>query len=264
MLRVAAIQLNSTPDIILNLKKSEDLFRKAAIQGAQLIALPENFSLMAESREAILRSARSPGALDSMRTLARKYRVWCLAGSIAVPAGRNHVTNSSFLIDPQGKLRARYDKIHLFDTNVAGDRAYKESETVRAGREVVAPKIGPVRIGMTICYDLRFPELYRALSKKGAELLLIPSAFTARTGETHWDCLTRARAIENLCYVIAPAQTGTHYSGRKTWGHTRIIGPWGEVLSEVSQGEGIALADLDFDKLKQIRREFPNLKHRRM
>jgi nitrilase len=264
VLRVAALQLCSTPDKSRNLAQAHGLIAEAADRGAQLVALPENFALLTEDSRQFLREAETPrGALvETLREWAAEYDVWLLAGSVALKAGPRKVTNSSLLFDPQGELVARYDKIHLFDVELSGDRAYRESKHVKPGNKAVLTKTPWGYVGLSICYDLRFPELYRKLSHAGARVLMIPSAFTAFTGKAHWDSLTRARAIENQCFVIAPAQTGSPYPGRETHGHTRIIDPWGRVLAERPAGTGMVYAELSFAELERVRRELPALRAR--
>lgn len=265
-MRVAAVQLNSTPDPTRNLAKARELFDEAVQTGADLVAFPEFFLLLSDSSKDYKTHTRQSLAMwvETLQEWAAESGVWMLAGSLPFPATPPKVFNRSLLIDADGKIRASYDKIHLFDVTVQGDQTYKESRHMVPGKKVVTPKTPWGRIGMTICYDLRFPELFRKHSAAGAKVIFIPSAFTEKTGQAHWDALTRASAIENQCYVVCPAQTGSPYPGRETYGHTRIIDPWGRVIAERPKGDGVVWADLDFEKLDTIRRDLPALKHRRL
>ena len=262
----AVVQMTSTADVERNLATAERLTDEAAARGAAFVALPENF--------AFLRSTGDPApeaqALDGpwvrrMSEVARGHRITLLLGSLperSPEAGKVH--NTSVLLGPDGAVLAVYRKIHLFDIDLPGLEHLKESREVAAGRDVVvAPApFGP--LGMTICYDVRFPELYRALTRRGARVLAVPSAFTERTGKDHWEVLLRARAIENLAYVVAPAQAGVHGKGRSSHGHAMIVDPWGAVIAQVPDGQGIALAEMDFDRQDRLRGELPALKHARL
>jgi deaminated glutathione amidase len=262
----AAVQMTSTADVERNLATAERLTDEAAGRGAGFVALPENF--------AFLRSTGDPApeaqAIDGpwvrrMADSARRHRITLLLGSLperSPDAGKVH--NTSVLLGPDGTVLAVYRKIHLFDIDLPGLEHLKESREVAAGRDVVvAPApFGP--LGMTICYDVRFPELYRALTRRGARVLAVPSAFTERTGKDHWEILLRARAIENLAYVVAPAQAGVHGKGRASHGHAMIVDPWGAVIAQVPDGEGIALAEMDFDRQDRLRKELPALNHVRL
>lgn len=262
-LRVALAQMRSTPDKEKNLKQAENLLKKAVQKKVSLIAFPENFALLTEGKKNVLAQAEEPNGLimTTVKSWARKNRIWILAGSAPIRTRGNQITNSSFLISPQGKIAARYDKIHLFDVELP-DRAYRESSTVKPGSKIIVKKTPIATFGFSVCYDLRFPELYRSLSKRGANVIFIPSAFTVPTGRAHWDSLTRTRAIENQAYVMAPGQVGVNYPGRETYGHSRLIDPWGRVIAEKKTGVGIACGEIDFMELSQIRKKLPSLQHR--
>ena len=265
-MRIAAIQMNSTPDRRHNLVEAYRLFQEAMDVGPNLIAFPENFTLFADDKDLLSDKAenlRGP-TVEILQEWAAEHDIWLLAGSLPIKGKSSKVTNTSLLFTPEGDIHSRYDKMHLFDVDVAGDRSYKESSSVEAGKKVVVADTAWGKFGLSVCYDLRFPELYRAQSEKGATVLLIPSAFTAVTGKAHWDVLTRARAIENQAYVIAPAQTGSPYEGRMTHGHTRIVDPWGKVIAERPAGTGVVWADLNFEHLEKIRRDLPVLSHRKI
>lgn len=268
---VAAAQMTSTADAERNLAIAESLIGQAAARGASLAALPENFAFLRSEGEAV----PEPQALDGpwvrrMAEAARRHRVAVLLGSIPERiADDARVHNTSILLGADGEPIAIYRKIHLFDIDLPGMEHLKESRAVRPGDTLVAadlpiPGGGSARIGLTICYDLRFPELYRALVKAGAQILAVPSAFTERTGKDHWEVLLRARAIENLAYVIAPAQVGVHGRGRSSHGHALIADPWGAVIAQVADGEGLAIAELDLDRQDRLRRELPALDHVRL
>lgn len=266
--RVAAIQMNTTADFSKNWGQAKTFFDQAVAQEARWVAFPENFLMMSDDRAKTLEHALtlSHPKIAELRSWASQARVWLLAGTVnlRIPSKRGKITNTSLLIGPDGKIKARYDKIHLFDARLSTDRIYAESRLIHAGKKITACKTPVGTIGLSICYDLRFPELYRALMAKGAQVLMIPSAFTAVTGRAHWDALTRARAIENQCFVVAPAQTGSPYSGRETHGHTRIIDPWGRILAENIGQPGPVLANLDFNELRRVRHELPALHHRKL
>jgi deaminated glutathione amidase len=269
MFRVAAIQMTSTQDLSENLAQARELFDQAVERGADLVAFPEVFSCMIEGKKNILAAAESlhGPVVETLQEWASESEVWILGGSLYLQSKehpKDKVTNSSILVDSYGEVQARYDKMHLFDVQIPGSRSYKESGTVEPGKNPVTVPTPWGRIGLSICYDLRFPEYYRRLSQKGAEIIFIPSAFTVPTGRAHWDVLTRARSIENLAYVVCPAQFGQHYENRETYGHSRIIDPWGKILAERPAGKGIVWADLDIEKLRERRAEFPALTHRRL
>lgn len=264
-MRVAAVQMTSTSDKVHNLAEAHRLLIKAVKQKAELVAFPETFSQIAP-RE-FIRDAESWNGLfvKSLQEWAIDHKIWILAGSLPfkIPGNPRKVTNTSLLISSEGEIVARYDKIHLFDAQV-GKRSYCESKYFKPGETVVVAPTPFGKVGLSVCYDLRFPELYRAQALKGARIIFAPAAFTAATGEAHWDILTRARAIENEVFIIAPAQAGTPYPGREMHGHTRIVDPWGKVLAEQKSGTGLAIADLDFKEQERIRATLPVLKHQRL
>ncbi len=265
---VAALQLVSGPEVAANLRDAASLIRQAAERGAQLVVLPENFALMG-LRETDKLAAREPegeGPIQTfLATQAARHRLWLVGGTIPLLAGTDDKVRAACLVfDPQGRLAARYDKIHLFDVQVAeSGESYRESATIEPGAEPVVVETPFGRLGLAVCYDLRFPELFRALLDRGMEILALPAAFTATTGRAHWEILLRARAIENLCYVIAAAQGGKHANGRETYGDSLIIDPWGTVLGRLPTGPGIVLAELDRERLHTLRRQFPAIQHRR-
>ena len=262
----ACVQLRSTDDVAENIRQTSVFVREAAAGGARFIATPENTTLMAPDAGAKLESsydeAHDP-ALPVFAALAKELKVWLLIGSIAIKVSPTKTANRSFLFAPDGSIRARYSKIHLFDVTVASGESYRESNTVEGGAEAVVAdtEFGPV--GMSVCYDLRFPRLYRKLAKKGAFAFTIPSAFTVPTGEAHWHVLLRARAIENGAFVIAPAQGGLHANGRKTYGHSLIVAPWGEVLAEAGTEPGVIFAKINPALSAEARVRIPNLEHDR-
>ncbi|MHB8419306.1 MAG: carbon-nitrogen hydrolase family protein [Myxococcales bacterium] len=261
----AVCQMNSGPDKGKNLAQARELVTRAAAMGAGFIALPENFELMASSQEKRDQAEPLGGpTIASLRELARALGVTLLAGSFAERAGGEKVHNTSVLVGPDGAILAAYRKIHLFDVEIGDGASYRESELVAPGGEAVTGDTACGKVGLSICYDLRFPELYRRLSRAGAEILTVPAAFTLMTGKDHWEVLLRARAIENQCYVVAAAQHGSHPGNRLTYGHSMIIDSWGIVLACCPDGPGIALAELDRGALERVRRSLPALRHRRL
>ncbi len=240
--------------------------REAHARGATFIATPENTTLMAPDGGAKLASsyveALDP-ALPVLSELARELGIWLLIGSLAIKVSDTHTANRSFMIAPDGAIAARYSKIHLFDVELASGESYRESNTVAGGDTAVVADTDLGRVGMTICYDVRFPQLYRKLAKAGAFLFTVPSAFTVPTGEAHWHVLLRARAIENGAFVLAPAQGGLHANGRKTYGHSMIVAPWGEILAEAGTEPGVIVADIDPELSARARAKVPNLQHDR-
>ena len=268
MTRCAAIQMASSPNISANLLAAEKLIAEAAKAGAKLAALPENFALMGEHEHDKVKAKEADGIgqiQDFLATVAKKYAIWIIGGTMPI-AGEdsNKVRASCLIYNDLGERVARYDKIHLFDVNVPGtEEVYRESDSIEAGAEPLVIDTPFGKLGIAICYDLRFPEFFRAMGKQGVQILVIPSAFTAETGAAHWELLLRARAIENLCYVIAPNQGGFHLNGRKTFGHSMIIDPWGVVLDCYKTGNGFVSADIDLERLAKIRSAFPVLHHRR-
>lgn len=263
--RIAAIQMVSGPDVDANLAVAAELVAEAAAAGAQLVALPEYFSLISADDEAKVRLREAPGEGPQQRFLAdtaRRHGLWLVGGTIPLQADAlDRVRNATLVFDPQGREVARYDKIHLFSFQ-RGDERYDEAATIEAGGEPRSFDSPAGRTGLSICYDLRFPELFRALGE--VDLIILPAAFTYTTGRAHWEVLLRARAIENQCYLMAPAQGGRHPQGRVTWGHTMIIDPWGEVLACREEGPGVVLADIDPAQLAGVRASLPALRHRRL
>ncbi|MEQ3628984.1 MAG: carbon-nitrogen hydrolase family protein [Hyphomonas sp.] len=262
--RVACVQMRSGVEIAPNIVAASDLIRDAAGQGAQLVTTPEMTNLLdirpGKARPKIVPEADDQ-TLGAMRGLAAELGIWMLIGSIAVTlAGEDRLANRSVLIAPDGSVRARYDKIHMFDVEVGDGQSYRESRAYRPGERAVLTETEFGKLGMTICYDVRFPHLYRKLAQAGAGILTIPAAFTRVTGKAHWHVLVRARAIETGSFVIAPAQGGKHEDGRETFGHSLIVSPWGEVLAEKADDEpGVILADLDLDAVAKARRRIPSL-----
>lgn len=263
-MRVACVQLEVGTDVAVNVARARELVREAAAGGARLIALPEKFNAIGDA--AVLRAAAEPAdgpTLASCAGLARELGVWILAGSIVVREGDDPLLrNLSVLLGPDGRQRAWYAKAHMFDVDVAGVR-YRESDAERPGDELVIADVDGIPLGMSVCYDLRFPELYRLLALDGARILTVPAAFTAVTGAAHWEVLLRARAIENGCFVIAPNVFGDHGSGKQSYGHSMIIDPWGTVLAEAPDGDGVILADLDLTEVDRVRAAVPSLVNRR-
>ena len=264
--RAACVQLRSSDDVQENISTASELIREAKGQGADFIATPENTTLMAPDGGAKLErsfSEESDPALPKFRALAEELGVWLLIGSLAIKVSESKTANRSLLLDPKGRIAARYDKIFLFDVDLPSGEKYRESNTVAGGDRAVSAELPWGKIGLSICYDLRFPQLYRALAQAGAFLLTVPSAFTETTGRAHWHVLLRARAIENGAFIIAPAQGGTHANGRKTYGHSLIVSPWGEILAEAGTDPGVILADIDPELSADARARVPNLRHDR-
>jgi predicted amidohydrolase len=264
----AAVQLNSTAEMEANLARARALVTEAAGRGAQLIALPEHFAYLGpeEGLPEVAQSSRGP-LVSAFRQVAQELQIFLLLGSFPeLVEGEAQPYNTSLLLGPKGQVLARYRKMHLFDVDLPGGPAYRESRFIRAGGEVVvAPLPGtPFSAGLAVCYDLRFPELFRAMVARGADLFLLPAAFTATTGRDHWEILVRARAIENLSYVVAPAQYGQHAPGRRSYGHSLIVDPWGLILAQAPDGEGVIYARLDEARLQRLRRELPCLTHCRL
>jgi predicted amidohydrolase len=264
--RAACIQLRSSDDVPENIRETVLLVREAAARGAVFIATPENTTLMAPDAGAKLASsfdeAHDP-ALPVFSALAKELKVWLLIGSLAIKVSDTKTANRSFLFAPDGSIVARYSKIHLFDVALSSGESYRESNTVAGGNEAVVADTELGAIGLTVCYDMRFPQLFRRLAQKGAFLFTVPSAFTVPTGQAHWHVLLRARAIENGAFVIAPAQGGSHANGRKTYGHSLIVSPWGEILAEAGTDPGVIVADIDPALSAQAREKVPNLQHDR-
>jgi predicted amidohydrolase len=263
-MRAAAVQLNSTADKARNLEAAERQVRAAAADGADLVALPEKWNLLGDTETVLAGMEPLDGpSLSAAAGWASELGIHLVAGSIAERVeGRDKASNTSALISPSGEIVATYRKIHMFDVDVEGV-AYRESAHEEPGEEVVAAPAGDVEVGLTICYDLRFPELFRILAVRGARVITIPSAFTTPTGRAHWEVLIRARAIENQAFVVAPNQVGEAPPNYDSWGHSLIVDPWGEILAEAGEGEGFVAADLDLARQERIRSELPSLANRR-
>lgn len=265
--KASAVQMTSGDDMQTNIASAEMLVGEAVAAGAQFIALPENAFYM--RREGTVRHPDVPmtehAGVQAMQRLANAHGVWVLIGSIrALEAGQAKALNRSVLIGPQGQVAAHYDKLHLFDVTLPDGQRYEESAQAAYGAQPVLAKLPFAAVGLSICYDLRFPQLYRALALAGADMLVVPSAFTRPTGAAHWHTLLTARAIENAAYVLAPAQCGTHPGGRETYGHSLIIDPWGTVLAE-ADGEhpGVITATIDLARVAEVRAQLPVLAHHR-
>ena len=264
----AAIQMASGPQVSANLLEAEKLIAEAAKAGAKLVALPENFAIMGMNELDKVKVSETDGSgpiQDFLAGVAKKYAVWVVGGTIPLAAvAANKVRASCLVFNDQGQRVARYDKIHLFDVSVPdSNEEYRESDSVEAGEEFCVIDTPFGKLGVAVCYDLRFPEFFRSMSKADLDIIVIPSAFTAKTGAAHWEVLLRARAIENLCYVIAPNQGGFHKNGRQTYGHSMIVDPWGVVLDCYKTGTGFVVADIDKNRLEKTRASFPVLEHRR-
>jgi predicted amidohydrolase len=262
MFRVSCIQLKSNNNIYFNLKKTEKFVQKAISQNADFILTPEVSSLFSIDKKQLLKictSMKKDIYLNGMRKLAKKYKKWILIGSLIIKVSKNKLVNRSVLIDRNGKIKTYYDKIHMYDAILSKKERYFESKTFTAGNKIKSFKLPWGKIGLTICYDLRFPNLYRKLSKAGSIFLSIPSAFTETTGKRHWHTLLKARAIENFCYIFAPAQGGAHYNGRKTYGHSMIISPDGKILKELKKKEGVITVLINPALPKKMRLIIPSL-----
>jgi deaminated glutathione amidase len=266
LLRAAAVQLRSSDDLSENLKTALGFIQEAAEAGARFVATPENTCLMAPDGGAKLALSHEEGrdpAVPAFAEAARRHQIWLLVGSLAVKVSATKTANRSMLFDDQGRLVAQYDKIHLFDVDLPSGETYRESNSVAPGAQAIVAETPFGRLGLSICYDLRFPHLYRALAQAGATLLTVPSAFTQTTGAAHWHVLLRARAIETGSFVIAPAQGGRHANGRQTYGHSLIIDPWGRILAEGGVDPGVVMADLDLEEVGRVRGRLPSLAHDR-
>ncbi len=267
MVHVAALQITSGPDIGENITKISAMVREAAARGATFIATPENSCHIVFPSERKLQTApyeKDHLGIPAMQALAKELGVWILIGSFAIKISETKVTNRSYLFSDTGDIAGQYDKVHLFDVDLPTGEQYRESKAVTPGDKVVVVDAPWGKLGLSICYDIRFPHFFREMTQKlGATMLAIPAAFTVPTGQAHWEILLRARAIENGCFVIAPAQTGTHDGGRKTYGHSLIIDPWGTVLADGKDAEGIVMANCDMQKVIDVRASIPSLQHDR-
>ncbi|TGK06737.1 carbon-nitrogen hydrolase family protein [Leptospira semungkisensis] len=265
--RAALIQLNSNSDPDHNLNRCEALVREASEGGAKLIGLPENFSYFGSEKEKLERAHEiEEKTREFLHRVSQKHNVYILAGGYPNPSINGKVYNTASLYSPEGVEKIRYHKIHLFDTDPGDGVEYRESKTVEAGDSPaeVYHSLELGNISSVICYDLRFPELFRKLADQNAEIIFVPSAFTKITGQAHWEILLRARAIENQCFILAPAQTGTHSKGRETYGHSLIVNPWGEILADGKEGEKVVFAEIDLEEVEKVRKKIPALKHRRV
>ena len=264
--RAGLVQLRSGRSVAPNLDKAEELIRRAAKGGAIYVQTPENTGLMEVKPELVVEAAESEGKnapLARLKALARELRIWLHVGSLAVKLDKIRIANRSYLIDPEGRIAARYDKLHMFDVDLPGGESYRESQYFKPGEKAVLADLPFGRLGLSICYDLRFPVLYLALAAAGAEIIAVPSAFTRQTGEAHWHALIRARAIETGAFVLAAAQGGLHENGRSTFGHSLVVSPWGEILAEGGEEPCVIFADIELAASAEARAHIPALKHGR-
>lgn len=264
-MKIAALQMVSTPRVDDNLEAARRLIGFAAREGAELLALPEYFCLMGRVDRDKLAVAEAPGdgpIQQMLAAAAREHGVWLMGGTLPIrTADPDRVLNANCVYGPDGTLAVRYDKIHLFRYDNGRER-YDEGNAIQAGSSPTAVQAGALRVGLSVCYDLRFPELYRALMRPPCDLISVPSAFTYTTGLAHWELLLRARAVENQCYVIAAAQGGTHENGRRTYGHSMVVDPWGQVVAVQDEGEGVVMAEVDPARIASVRTQLPALAHR--
>ena len=263
MFRVSCIQLRSNNNILYNLKKTEKLIIKAVKQQTDFILTPEVSSMFSLNKKNLLKistSMQNDIYLNGIKNLAKKYGKWILIGSLIIRIKKNKLVNRSVLVSDKGKIKSYYDKIHMYDAVLSKKEKYFESNTFTPGKSIKSFKLPWGKLGLTICYDLRFPNLYRKLSKRGCHFLSIPSAFTETTGKRHWHSLLKARAIENFCYIFAPAQGGKHYNGRTTYGHTMIVSPDGKILKELKKSEGVITVSIDTKLPEKLRSIIPSLK----
>ena len=263
MFRVSCIQLKSNNNILHNLKKTGKLITKAVKQKSDFILTPEISSLFSLEKKKLLKICKSMNEdiyLKGIKKLAKKYKKWILVGSLIIKVSRNRLVNRSVLVDKTGKIRTYYDKIHMYDVMLSKREKYFESKTFTAGKKIKSSNLPWGKLGLSICYDLRFPNMFRKLSKAGCDYISIPSAFTETTGKRHWHSLLKARAIENFCYIFAPAQGGTHYNGRKTFGHSMVVSPDGKILKELQKSEGVITVTIDPKLPKKLRSIIPSLK----
>jgi deaminated glutathione amidase len=264
--RAGLIQMRSERTPRANIDAAVKLIGEAKAAGAGYVQTPEMTNIMEVRREALfgaIMSEEEDPSLAALRETARSHRLWLHVGSLAIKVSPDKAVNRSILIAPDGEIAARYDKIHMFDVDLAGGESYRESRSYRPGEVAIAANLPWGRLGLTVCYDLRFPALYRALAEAGASFLAIPSAFTRQTGEAHWHVLIRARAIENTCYVLAAAQGGRHENGRETYGHSLVVDPWGRVLAEGGDEPGVVMAEIALAEIAAARKRIPSLQHGR-
>ena len=263
MFRVSCIQLKSNNNILHNLKKTGKLITKAVKQKSDFILTPEISSLFSLEKKKLLKICKPMKEdiyLNGIKKLAKKYKKWILIGSLITKISKNKLVNRSVLIDKNGKVKIYYDKIHMYDVVLSKREKYFESKTFVAGKKIKSFNLPWGKLGLSICYDLRFPNMYRKLSKAGCDYISVPSAFTETTGKRHWHSLLKARAIENFCYIFAPAQAGTHYNSRKTFGHSMIVSPDGDILKELKKSEGVITVSIDPKLPKKLRNIIPSLK----
>jgi predicted amidohydrolase len=264
--RAALVQMRTVRNVAGNIDAAATLVREAKALGADYVQTPEQTSLMELDRKSlfahIVEEERDP-ALAAFQELARELKIHLHVGSLAVRVSPEKAANRSFFIDPNGEIAARYDKIHMFDVNLPNGESYRESNTYRPGETAVVAALPLCKVGLTICYDVRFPALYRALAEAGAEMITVPAAFTKQTGEVHWHILLRARAIETGCFVLAAAQGGHHENGRDTFGHSIVIDPWGRIVAEAGVEPGVTVADIDLGLVAEARQKIPALEHGR-
>ena len=266
MFKAACVQMRTGLDVAANIAAASTLIREAKSKGADFIATPEMTSLFEAETDALFAKTKPEAedtALKAFRALAHELKVWLLIGSLPIRVAERQCANRSFLINPSGEVAKTYDKIHMFDVDLPGGEVYRESRNYRPGELAAVADLPWGKLGMTVCYDLRFAQLYRTLAKAGASFITIPAAFTHTTGIAHWHVLQRARAIETGCFIIAPAQAGTHENKRKTFGHSLIVAPWGEILAEGDEEPGVILADIDPAKVAEARGRVPSLSHDR-
>lgn len=262
-MRAAVIQMNSQTNLGANLEAAGQLLASAARQGATYALLPENFAFLGSEQEKLSKGSEISGrALEFLRQTALLNRLTITGGGMPMPAAGGRFYNAAITVDPQGEIRHRYDKLHLFDATPGDNISYQESHSTEAGEQKLVPfAVGGLSIGVSICYDVRFPAPYRAYAHKGAHAFCVPAAFTRLTGKAHWHALLRSRAIENTCYVLAAAQCGVHPGGRQTYGHSMIIDPWGDIVAELDERPGVAVAEVDLKRVDEVRQRLPSLRH---
>ena len=264
--RAACIQVNAGTDLHANIATAADLVRKARERGADLILMPENVAMMEWGRDKVMAKAAPADnhpAIAAFKNLARETETWLHAGTLHIRLEDGRLANRTYLFDPTGRMVVHYDKIHMFDVDLGNGEVYRESATFRPGAETHVVDLPWGKLGLSICYDVRFPQLYRALAKAGADFIGVPAAFTRTTGTAHWHVLLRARAIETGCYILAPAQCGDHAGGRQTYGHALIVSPWGEILADGGEEPGLVTAAIDPAEVAAARRKVPSLLHDR-
>lgn len=265
---IAVIQMTSVSDVNTNLIEAEKLIENAIAKKSNCVVLPENFALISPDASDIIKNRESFGSgpiQDFLSRTAKKYKIWIIGGTIPLTdtANQNKAYSACLVYNDQGEVIARYNKIHLFDVLIRGCEEHHESYTISPGHEIIVVNTPFGKLGLAICYDVRFPELFRAMQVAGAEIIILPAAFTVPTGSAHWDALIRARAIENQVYIFAAAQCGTHNPYRNTYGHSMIVDPWGKIIAELGAEPGIANAEIDLNYLYELRNDFPVLRHRK-